>query len=667
MRRFSLRRTGIFPVAGVLALVACAGVGTAADLDARRQAFREAWPAAERGEWAPVAERRALLEDYVLWPDLEAAWLTAKLGSVADERVQEFLATWGHLSAARELRYRYALRLAADERWTDYLDLYRRHYAEAGAARLDCLAVQAAIGTDAFPAFASLARSLWLTGRSQVDECDPVFDYLRGAGHLDADLVEQRFDLAVAAREFRLARYLARSMDAAALERAERWIAAGDDPVGFLEEDAACSDAREHREQLLYALERVAWNEAGRAHALWRRTAASHDFLPAEAAKIARYIALSAAQQHRPEAFELLRELPEDARDERVRAWQVRAALLRQEWADALAAIADMPAEQQSAQEWRYWRAVALERTGRAGPARALFHELARERSWFGFLAADEIGLEYAFGHADAPRDAAVLAELGADPALVRARELFHVGLESRARSEWNEAVGRLDRERRVQAAVLAHEWNWHSQAIATLAEGGVYDDLAIRYPLAFVEAFAEAASTAGIRRSWAWAVARSESLFMADVRSHAGAIGIMQLMPGTGKRTAAEIGLPWAGLATLTDPESNIRLGTTYLAKMLERFGGNLVLATAAYNAGPNKVDEWLGRTPQDALDARIWIENIPYDETRAFVRRVLVADAIFHWRLTGEAARLSAALRAVGPPPQQVSHAAPGPVGAD
>jgi len=153
----------------------------------------------------------------------------------------------------------------------------------------------------------------------------------------------------------------------------------------------------------------------------------------------------------------------------------------------------------------------------------------------------------------------------------------------------------------------------------------------------------------------------------MADVRSHAGAIGIMQLMPGTGKRTAAEIGLPWAGLATLTDPESNIRLGTTYLAKMLERFGGNLVLATAAYNAGPNKVDEWLGRTPQDALDARIWIENIPYDETRAFVRRVLVADAIFHWRLTGEAARLSAALRAVGPPPQQVSHAAPKPVGAD
>src|SRR5690606_19835456 len=143
----------------------------------------------------------------------------------------------------------------------------------------------------------------------------------------------------------------------------------------------------------------------------------------------------SAAQQHRPEAFELLRELPEDARDERVRAWQVRAALLRQEWTDALAAIADMPAEQQSAQEWRYWRAVALERTGRAGPARALFHELAGGEGGSGFLAADEIGLESAFGQAAAPRDAAVLAELGADPALVRARELFHVGLESRARS----------------------------------------------------------------------------------------------------------------------------------------------------------------------------------------------------------------------------------------
>lgn len=634
----------------------------ASDLDASRQAFRDAYAAAERGDWQPALAHRAVLEEYVLWPDLRGAWLQAKLGSVSDAEVHEFLARWGDLRPARELRYRYALQLAADERWAEYLDLYGRHYRNAGAARLDCLAARAGIVTGAFDEFAGLARSLWLVGQSQVDACDPVFEYLRGAGLLDGPLMRERFELALDARQFTLARYLARSMDAASLQTAERWIAAGNAPEDFLVADADCRDTAEHRGQLLYAIERVAWGDATRAHALHGVAARDHDFLPGEAAGTARYVALSAAQQHRPEAWELLRSLPVAVVDERVRAWQVRAALLRHAWTDALAAIADMPAGQRAEAQWRYWRAVALRQAGQGGAAKPILQELAAERSWYGFLAADELELEYAFGHAATPADEAIVARLARDPALIRARELYYVGLESRGRAEWHDAVGALDAPAVAQAAVLAHRWNWHSQAIASIADSGRFDDLEIRYPLAFENAFLEFAEAADIRGSWAWAVARSESLFMADVRSHAGAIGVMQLMPATGRRTAAELGLPWAGLATLTDPHSNIRLGTTYLGKMLERFGGNLVLATAAYNAGPRKVDEWLPRS-EHALDARIWVENIPYDETRAFVQRVLVADAIFHWRLTGEPSRLSAELRAVAPVlPPRLSQAATG-----
>jgi soluble lytic murein transglycosylase len=166
---------------------------------------------------------------------------------------------------------------------------------------------------------------------------------------------------------------------------------------------------------------------------------------------------------------------------------------------------------------------------------------------------------------------------------------------------------------------------------------------------LPYLDQFAASSVTANIPGSWAYGVARSESLFMTDIRSHAGAIGLMQLMPDTGQRTAAELDLPYTGLKTLTDPASNIRLGTAYLGKMLQKFGDNVVVATAAYNAGPFKVEEWLPASQR--LDARIWIENIPYEETRDFVRRVLFSDAIFHWRLTGETRRLSAALRAVEP----------------
>jgi soluble lytic murein transglycosylase len=127
----------------------------------------------------------------------------------------------------------------------------------------------------------------------------------------------------------------------------------------------------------------------------------------------------------------------------------------------------------------------------------------------------------------------------------------------------------------------------------------------------------------------------------MRDVRSSAGAVGLMQLMPATGKSVARRIKLPYSGLNTLTNPDANIRLGTTYLGEMLERFGGNRVLATAAYNAGPHRVDAWLPLVGD--LDARIWVENIPFNETRGYVRRVLAADTIFHWRMTGEVRRLS------------------------
>ncbi len=124
-----------------------------------------------------------------------------------------------------------------------------------------------------------------------------------------------------------------------------------------------------------------------------------------------------------------------------------------------------------------------------------------------------------------------------------------------------------------------------------------------------------------------------------------------MQLMPATGRKVAKEISLPYSGLATLTNPISNIRLGTTYLGQMAKRYDGNQVLATAAYNAGPHRVDRWLPES--GTLDARIWIENIPFTETRKYVKRVLAAQTIFHWRMTGEMRRISDELLLVQPEP--------------
>ena len=329
--------------------------------------------------------------------------------------------------------------------------------------------------------------------------------------------------------------------------------------------------------------------------------------------------------------------------------WLVRTGLRNHEWTKVIHSIDTMPADEQQKDEWQYWKAIALQGDGEADLAQEILAELATERSYYGFLAADVIGSDYAFSDKPLTDDDVLVAQLAAMPALIRARELFLVGLDGRGRSEWDTAVRNLGRDEKAQAAILAHRWGWHSRAISTVANAGEFDDLSIRYPLPWRADFEQSSKVAGISHSWAYGIARSESLFMRDVRSSAGAIGVMQLMPATGRQTAREIQFPYAGRTTLTDSSSNIRLGTTYLGKMYERFDENRVLATAAYNAGPHRVKAWL--PDSGYLDARIWIENIPFRETRKYVRRVLTDEAIFHWRLTGQLRRISSELPRIDP----------------
>jgi soluble lytic murein transglycosylase len=286
-----------------------------------------------------------------------------------------------------------------------------------------------------------------------------------------------------------------------------------------------------------------------------------------------------------------------------------------------------------------------------------LLASLAGERSYYGFLAADELGQDYALGDQPVDANETVMNELANRPDMIRARELFLVGLDSRGRSEWNTIMASLSPEQKIQAARLASRWGWHSRAIAAVASAGAYDDLSIRYPLPYRQNFTQSAKSASILPTWAYSIARSESLFMRDVRSSAGAVGLMQLMPATGRQVARQLGLPYSGLDTLTNPQDNIRLGTSYLGQMAARYGGNRVLATAAYNAGPHRVDSWLPASGN--LDARIWIETIPFNETRKYVRRVMAAETIFHWRITGETRRLSEALARVQatPKPQRLA----------
>ena len=625
------------------------------DPEKKRAAFRAVLPEVERGNWQPVLQHEQMLKSYVLWPDLRASYFRARLKIADHAEVEAFLDQYGTLKPARELRYQYVLHLAESGHLPEYLAIYRQYYQGLQIAKLDCIALQAEIQEGNQDRLINRGLELWLVGKSQADECDPVFAHLRSANALTSEYYEKRFALAVDERRFTLARYLTKPLDATYLDQANYWLQAQNDSLQFLRTHQDRVDSEIARRQIVYAIERIAFNEPLLAAESWTGLQINYVFTEEQQHFVGRHIALWAARRQLPEASDLLYGLPADAVDKEVGRWMIRTSLRQKNWDKVLRAIALLPANEQDNEEWRYWDAVALKYAGQEEPAANKLQELATTRSYYGFLASDAIGNDYTFDDNRLIANAEIVAKLEGMPAIVRARELFHVGLEGRGRSEWDAAVSILNPEEQTQAAILAHQWGWHSRAIATASLTGEFDDLLLRYPLPWREDFARYSKDARINDSWAYGIARSESLFMRDIRSSAGAIGVMQILPETGRRMAREISHPYSGRATLTDSASNIQLGTMYLRKMSDRFDDNRVLATAAYNAGPLSVEAWLPDANQ--LDARIWIENIPYNETRSYVRRVLTASAIFHWRLTGEVRRLSSELSTIDPPAESVA----------
>jgi len=616
-------------------------------LEQQRAAFRAVHAEAERGNWLPVLQYEELLTDYVLWPDLRATYLRARLKNANQDEYDEvnaFLDQYGVLKPARELRYRYAMHLAEKKRLSEFLNIYRQFYQGLDIASLDCFALQAEIAAGQENRVTKRAQELWLVGKSQADECDPVFEHLRSQNLLMKNHYADRFNLAIESKHFSLARYLARSLDARRLEEAGEWLNAQNQPEKFVAAWLDYADTRLTKQLFAYAVERLAFDDPIAASKHWRKLASHFSFSVEQLNRVNRHNALWAARLHLPQAAEMLSSLPDEARDLETGRWFVRTQLLRRQWSEVADSIDALPADEFQKDEWQYWKAVALQESGRADRAAEIFADIAVERSYYGFLAADAINSPYALTAVPALQNQDITNAIAEKPELIRARELFFVGLEGRGRSEWDRAVRLMTSNEQTQAALLADSWGWHSRAISTVAIAGEFDDLRVRYPLPWRDVFEKHAGTAGVSNSWAYGIARSESLFMRDIRSSAGAIGVMQLMLETGRRTAREIRLPWSGLATLTDSSSNIRLGTFYLSKMFTRFDKNRVLATAAYNAGPLRVEAWLPES--GSLDARIWIENIPFNETRGYVRRVLTDDAIFHWRMTGEQRRISSEL---------------------
>ncbi|HLF24204.1 MAG TPA: transglycosylase SLT domain-containing protein, partial [Burkholderiales bacterium] len=264
------------------------------------------------------------------------------------------------------------------------------------------------------------------------------------------------------------------------------------------------------------------------------------------------------------------------------------------------------------------------------------------------FLAADRIGADYAMQHVSVDAAPAEIAKLEARRDFQAARELYTLGEIADARRQWQWATRDLNNRELQVAAVVARQWGWYDRAIQTVVKSGHPDDLELRFPVIYRDVIEANAEKYDIDPGWIYGVVRQESAFVVDARSDAGALGLMQLLPSTGRAGIRQLRLRTRVEDALLSVETNVRIGVNYLKQVLDRYGGHQVLATAAYNAGPNRVNGWI---PDETIDADVWIETIPYSETRGHVKNVLAFAAVYEYRLGKQPTRLNRRMPAVAP----------------
>ncbi|NKN33780.1 transglycosylase SLT domain-containing protein [Marichromatium bheemlicum] len=629
-----VRRCALWGLLG-LPLVAGAAGSAAPPVAQARADFLAAERALEQGDEEGFARLESRLRHYPLHPYLRFAQLTADLERTPDAAIERFLGIEPDSQLAWRLRRAYLQRLAAAGRWADYRQFYRP---EADVERR-CLYLRALIETGETERALAEVEPLWRSGRSRPSACDPVFDAWRAAGGLSPERVWMRIRLALDAGQDGLARHLGTDLPARERLWLARWLALRAAPERLLDERAVLPEQPLRAAILADVLTRLARRDAEAARAAFGRLQAQIrvDAEAADRVQAALGEALVAAGDL-GSGFALwdgVRAVPAtlDAQERRL-----RAALERGEWAWVARWVERMPESEVKADRWVYWQARAEAELGHPEAARALFAQAAEARSLWGFMAADRLDLPYRMNHRVTPAVPARIARIVTLAPVRRMRELDALGRDTEMRREWRALTRDLDRADLLAAAYVADVFGWHDQAIRTLARTDYWDDLALRFPLAHRAEVAREARAQGLAPEWVFAVIRQESVFARTLASHAGAVGLMQLLPSTARDMAEALGEPLDSRWALLDPGRNIRLGSAYLARMQARFE-HVALATAAYNAGPTRVAQW---RPARALATDRWIATIPFIETRGYVERVLTYRAIYAARLDTDRPRV-------------------------
>ena len=580
--------------------------------------------AVQRARAAYIARQVANLEraaadvpaDHVLSPYVEY-WRLMLSGRGDEVRIADFLARYPDSRVAESLRADWLKSLGARAAWPQYLAEYPRLVKPDTTHQCYAYRAEWALGN---PAHQREAVSLWFSGRDLPNACDPLFTQLIEAGLLNEEDVWRRIRLALEAGNVGVAQAVSNSLPEAQRPAASLFDQAARDPARLLNSGKLDFGQRGDREIGLYALDQVAKNNSGVAEQVLQKNAVklSADELRTAWARLATW----AARRHEAVALDWYQRAGLVAVTDFQREWWTRAALRAGDWQTVQRVTESMGESTRAQAVWRYWRARALQANGQRQAANAIFLALSREHHYYGQLAEEELGSVMQAPQINVKTGGENVAAIARNPGIARAQALYDLGLRSDATLEWNWTIQRFSDTQLLSAAELARQMEWYDRAIDTAERTRELHDFELRFLAPYRELARQAASDNQIDEAWVFGLMRQESRFINVARSNVGAAGLMQIMPATARWIAQRLGIKRFDTNEMQDPARNIQFGSYYLKHVQTSLDGSPVLATAAYNAGPGRAQRWRSSQP---MEAAVYIESIPFTETRDYVKKVM------------------------------------------
>jgi soluble lytic murein transglycosylase len=593
--------------------------------------FKYAWEAAGKGDRVTFSQVKDTLGDYLLFPYLQYEDYRHRRSNVPAAEMAEFLETHKDWAFTPGLRNAWLKSLAQNGRWAELV----AYSGGVSDTVIRCQRTRGKVILKQTDGALGEAQKLWTVGKSQPDECDPLFAWLVKNDGIPESLAWERIYLSMARGDRGMVRYLARFVSTGQRPWLDDWQVLHRNGYSRLERLRHWPDNDVTRSISIISLQRLARSDADMAAKKFQSLDGHFRWEESRRFGLLRDIALYSAVGLEEHTSRHMARVPAEYRDSQLLEWWVRFLLSREDWSRVAEVIGQMPEETRSDDRWQYWLAQASLRSGQVKPPSESLQQLAGKANYYGFLAADELGLGYNICPKQPEVEADDVERVAASDGFQRALELRQADLDNWAISEWSLAESRLPPSDLRAAAGLAHRENWYDRVIFALGNSGDLQYYDWRFPLAWETDIKRQAAANRLDPAWVYGTIRSESAMMETARSSANALGLMQVTPATGKRVATKHGLPWSGSAQLKTVAGNLPIGTAYMNDLLKEFQDNPVLVSGSYNAGPNAVKRWLDRRPMN--EAAIWIETLPYFETRDYIPRVLAFTTLYDWRLGG------------------------------